>query len=85
MSANEYDASKQGDAAEQRDAAERGRIERNVKRTVGQKALKEIRGIVDEERRAEASNARFLRAFMKYGWIVMLLMSLALAHVLGVF
>ena len=79
MSANEYDASKQGDASEQ------GRIERNVKRTVGQKALKEIRGSVDQERRMEASNARFLRAFMKYGWIVMLLVSLALAHVLGVF
>jgi len=48
MSANEYDASKQGDASEQGDAAEWGRIERNVKRTVGQKALKEIRGSVDQ-------------------------------------
>jgi hypothetical protein len=67
------------------EASEQERIERNVQRTVGQSALKEIRGIVDEERRMEASNARFLRAFMKYGWIIMLLVSLALAHVLGLF
>jgi cation transport ATPase len=56
-----------------------------VKRTVGQSALKEIRGIVDEEQRAEAGNERFLRAFVKYGWIIMLLVSLALAHLLGAF
>jgi gamma-glutamylcysteine synthetase len=67
------------------EASEQERIERNVQRTVGQSALKEIRGIVDEERRQEAGNARFLRAFMKYGWIIMLLVSLALAHVLGLF
>ena len=76
-------------SANDRNALEPARIERNVRRMVGQNALKEIRGIVDEERRLEASNARFLRAFIKYGWIimvlVMVLVSLALAQVLGVF
>lgn len=72
-------------SADNRNAPEQERIERNVKRTVGQNALKEIRGIVDEEQRAEAGNARFLRAFIKYGWIIMLLVSLALAHLLGAF
>ncbi len=66
-------------------ASEQERIEQNVRRAVGKRALKEIRGIVDEERRTEASNERFLRAFFKYGWIIMLLVSLALAHLLGVF
>jgi cation transport ATPase len=64
---------------------EQGRIEQNVKRTVGKRALKEIRGIVNEERRMEASNERFLRAFIKYGWIIMLLAALLLAKLLGVY
>ncbi len=66
-------------------APDQGRIEQNVKRAVGKRALKEIRGIVDEEQRMEASNERFLRAFVRYGWVVMLLVSLALAKLLGVF
>lgn len=66
-------------------APEQDRIEQNVQRAVGQRALKEIRGIVDEEQRMEARNARFLRAFFKYGWIIMLLVSIALAHLLGAF
>ena len=40
-------------------APEQGRIEQNVKRAVGKSALKQIRGIVEEERRAEAANALF--------------------------
>lgn len=64
---------------------EQGRIEQNVKRAVGKRALKEIRGIVNEERLMEASNERFLRSFIKYGWIVMLLVSFLLAKLLGVF
>jgi hypothetical protein len=63
---------------------EQERIEQNVKRTVGKRALQEIGGIVQEERRMEAANARFVRAFFRYGWIVMLLVSLALAKLLGV-
>ncbi len=56
-----------------------------MKRTVGKRAPKETRAAVGEERRMEASNERFLRAFIKYGWIVMLAVSVALAHLLGVF
>ncbi len=64
---------------------EQERIEQNVKRAAGKSALKQIRGIVDEERRAEAANELFLRTFITYGWIIMLLVSLALAKLLGVF
>ncbi len=64
---------------------EQERIEQNVKRAVGKRALQEIRGIVNDEQRREAANARFLRAFIKYGWVVMLLVSLVLLKLLGVF
>jgi len=60
-------------------------IEQNVQRAVGKRALQEIRGIVDEELRVDAAKERFLRAFVKYGWMIMLLVSIVLAHLLGVF
>ena len=41
--------------------------------------------MVNKERSAEAANERFLRVFMKYGWVIMLPVSLVLAHLLGVF
>jgi hypothetical protein len=65
--------------------SEQPRIRENVRRTVGRRALRELRGIVDEEQRADAANARFLRGLLKYGIIIMLAASLALAHWLGVY
>ncbi len=65
--------------------SEQQRIRENVERTVGQRALRELRGKVDEELRADAANTRFLRGFLKYAIIIMLAVSLALAHFLGVF
>ncbi len=64
---------------------EQERIERNIRRTVGRRALGEIRDIVDDESRANAANQRFLRAFLKFGLPAMVLASLGLAHLLGVF
>lgn len=72
-------------SAAEPDLPEQKRIEQNVQREVGKRALKEIRGIVNEELRVDAEKERFLRAFVKYGWVIMLLISLILAYLLGVF
>ena len=60
------------------------RIEKNVRRAAGHAALREIRGIVDEEQEKDAANERALRAFLRYGWIVLLAAAALLAHYLGV-
>lgn len=67
------------------DQPEQRRIAQNIQRTVGKRALREIRGIVDQELRVDAAKERFLRAFLKYGWMIMLLVSMVLAYLLGVF
>lgn len=63
--------------------ADEERIRQNVRRTVGQRVLRELRAIADDEQRAHAANARFLRVCLKYGIIIVL--ALVLAHLLGVF
>jgi hypothetical protein len=60
------------------------RIEQSVRRTAGMRALKEIRGIVDEELRADAARDKLLRAYFRYGWIALLLAALLLVHYFGV-
>ena len=60
------------------------RIEQNVRRTAGVNALKEIRVIVDDELREEAARTKLLRAFLHYGWVVLLLMAGFLARFFGV-
>ena len=63
---------------------EQERIEQTVRRTAGLHALKEIRGIVDEDLREEAERAKLLSAFLRYGWIVLLLAAWLLARHFGV-
>lgn len=63
---------------------EQERIEQNVRRTAGIHALRKIRGIVDEDLKNEEVRAKLLRAFLHYGWIVLLLAALLLARYLGV-
>ena len=63
---------------------EQERIDRNVRRTTGVHALKEIRMIVDEDLREEKARVKLLRAFLLYGWIVLLLAALLLARHFGV-
>ena len=60
-------------------------LERNVRRAAGIHALKEIRSIVDEDLREEAARAKLLRAFLSYGWIILLLAAGLLARHFGVF
>lgn len=63
---------------------EQERIEQNVRRTAGIHALRKIRGIVDEDLKDEAARAKLLHAFLRYGWIALLLAALLLARYLGV-
>jgi hypothetical protein len=60
------------------------RIEQNVQRAASHAALRKVRGIVDEELEKDAANARALRAFMRFGWIVLLAAAALLARYLGV-
>lgn len=64
---------------------EQKRIKQNIRRTAAKRALKENRGFGDDELRGDAANERFVRAFLKYGWMIMLLVSIVLAYLLGVF
>jgi len=68
---------------EQEDA-EQERIGQNVRRTAGVHALKKIRGIVDEDLNEEAARAKLLQTFLRYGWIILLLVVLLLARYFGV-
>ncbi len=63
---------------------EQEHIERNIRRTAGINALKEIRGIVDEDLREEAARAKLLRTFLRYGLAALLPAALLLAHYFGV-
>ena len=63
---------------------EQERMDQNVRRAAGIHALKEIRGIVDEDLREEAARAKLLRVFLRYGWIVLLLATWLLARHFGV-
>lgn len=60
------------------------RLDQNVRRASGIHALKEIRGLVDEDLREEAARAKLLRAFLRYGWIILLLAAWLLARHFGV-
>ena len=61
---------------------EHDRIRKNVRHTVGVHALKQIRGIVDEDLREEAARNKWLRTLLRYGWIVLLLAAGLLARFL---
>ena len=63
---------------------EHERIERNVRHTAGLHALKEISGIVQDDLREEAARVKLLRAFLRYGGIVLLLAAGLLVHYIGV-
>ncbi|MBI5658813.1 MAG: hypothetical protein HZC43_04520 [Nitrosomonadales bacterium] len=63
---------------------EEERRERNIRRAAGMRALKEIRGIVDEGIREEAARRKWLRALLRYGGIILLLVAGLLARYLGV-
>ena len=64
---------------------EQERLEENVRRTVGMHAMRQVRGLVDEELRMEAAGERLLRSLLRHGWIALLPTALLLAHYLGMF
>jgi hypothetical protein len=60
-------------------------LQQNIRRSTGLHALKKIGAIVDEENRNDASKARILRGFLRYGWIVLLVIAAVLLRLRGVF
>lgn len=58
-------------------------VEHKIRRAVGISALRKISRIVAEERQADADNARALRLFVRYGWIIWLATALLLAYLMG--
>lgn len=65
-------------------ATERERLEQNIRRTAGIRALKEIRGIVDQDRREEAARREWLAILLRYGWVALLLAAGLLARYMEV-
>ncbi len=63
---------------------EQERMEQNIRRAAGIHTLREVRHIVDEDLCEEAARKKWLRAFLRYGWIVLLLAAWLLGHFLGV-
>lgn len=60
-------------------------LQQNIRRTTAQRALKEIRALVDEEIEREAAASRAVRWLKRYGWIVLLVIAALLAHLMGVY
>lgn len=63
---------------------EREIVEHKVRRAVGLNALRKIGVIVAEEQQAEADNAKGLRWFARYGWLILIGSALLLAYLMGV-
>ncbi len=59
-------------------------LQQNIQRSVAQHALKQIHGIVDEENANDAFKARALGWLLRYGWLVLLAITLIFARILGV-
>ena len=59
-------------------------IDKNVRHATGLHALRKIGAIVAEEQRADVEKANVLRWFARYGWILMLCITLLFAYFMGV-
>ncbi len=59
-------------------------LQRNIRRTTGLHALKQIRAIVDKEDADDAFKARALHWLVCYGWLLLLLFAALLARFWGV-
>ena len=68
----------------EQEGAEQERIVQNVRRTAGVHALKKVCGIVDEDLNEETARAKLLQTFLRYGWVILLVVVLLLARYLGV-
>lgn len=63
---------------------EREIVEHKVRRAVGVHALRKIGRIVAEEQQSDADKARVLRRFVRYGWLVALVIAVLYAYWAGV-
>jgi len=61
------------------------RLQKNIRRTTGLHAIKQLQSIVDEESNKDAETARILRSLLRYGWIVLVPAAVLLAHFIGVY
>jgi hypothetical protein len=60
-------------------------LARNIRRTASIHALKQIGDIVAKERKTEARVNQLLRSVLRYGWLILLLLTGLAAHLMGVF
>ena len=66
------------------DKPEREIVEYKVRHAVGLHALRKIGKIVAEEQQADADKARVLRWFVRYGWLVALVIAVLYAYWAGI-
>jgi hypothetical protein len=59
-------------------------VEHKVRRAVGIHALRKVGRIVAEEQQADADKARVLRWFVRYGWLVALVIAVLYAYWAGI-
>lgn len=59
-------------------------LQKNIRRTTAQHALRQIRTFVDAEHAEDAFKARALRWMIRYGWLAILAAALVLARMIGV-
>ncbi len=59
-------------------------VEFKMRRAAGMNALRKIGAIVADEQRDDADNARALRWFARYGWMVLICSALLMAYLMGV-
>ncbi len=60
-------------------------LQKNIRRTTAQHALRKIRAIVDEENARDATSARALRWALRYGWVALLIVAVVLGRLMGVY
>lgn len=58
-------------------------LQKNIRRTIAQHALRKIRAIVDEENARDATSARALRWLLRYGWVALLIVAVVLGRLMG--
>ena len=59
-------------------------LARNIRRTASIHALKQIGDIVAKERKTEARVKQMLRSVLRYGWLILLLLTGLAAYLIGV-
>ena len=61
------------------------RLQQNIRRTTGLRALRQISAIVEDENQSDVVKARSLRWILRYGWILLLAVGVLLGYLTGVY